>query len=84
MPEGHGQPAQQETLTNGRIENPGFVKLEAIAGAMGFPPALWFGPMGDGERVLDEGPSAIFSSCDPPSKRTIGNVPASRDPSPAT
>ena len=28
---------------NGRIENPGLAKLEAISGAMGFPPALWFG-----------------------------------------
>jgi hypothetical protein len=27
----------------GRIENPGLAKLGAIAGAMGFPPALWFG-----------------------------------------
>ncbi len=30
-------------LRNGRIENPGLAKLEAIAGAMGFPPQLWFG-----------------------------------------
>lgn len=30
-------------LKNGRIENPGLAKLEAIAGAMGFPPQLWFG-----------------------------------------
>ena len=30
-------------LKKGRIENPGLSKLEAIAGAMGFPPALWFG-----------------------------------------
>jgi transcriptional regulator with XRE-family HTH domain len=29
-------------LKKGRIENPGLAKLEAIAGAMGFPPALWF------------------------------------------
>ena len=29
-------------LKNGRIESPGLAKLEAIAGAMGFPPALWF------------------------------------------
>ncbi len=27
----------------GRIGNPGLAKLEAIAVAMGFPPALWFG-----------------------------------------
>ncbi len=30
-------------LKNGRIENPGLAKLEAVAKAMGFPPALWFG-----------------------------------------
>ena len=30
-------------LKNGRIENPGLTKLEAIAGAMGFSPQLWFG-----------------------------------------
>lgn len=30
-------------LKNGRIGNPGLAKLEAIAGAMGFPPELWFG-----------------------------------------
>ena len=29
-------------LKKGRIENPGLAKLEAIAGAMGFPPQLWF------------------------------------------
>ena len=35
-------------LKKGRIESPGLTKLEAIAGAMGFPPALWFGD-DDGE-----------------------------------
>jgi transcriptional regulator with XRE-family HTH domain len=30
-------------LKNGRIENPGLTKLEAISRAMGFPLALWFG-----------------------------------------
>jgi len=29
-------------LRKGRIENPGFEKLRAIAKAMGFPPELWF------------------------------------------
>ena len=38
-------------LKAGRIENPGLAKLEAIAGAMGFPPALWFGEAG--ERIAD-------------------------------
>ena len=36
-------------LRKGRIENPGLAKLEAIASAMGFPPALWFGETGGGE-----------------------------------
>lgn len=39
-------------LKKGRIENPGLSKLEAIAGAMGFPPELWFGTTGN-ERVED-------------------------------
>jgi transcriptional regulator with XRE-family HTH domain len=29
-------------LRKGRIESPGHDKIEAIAKAMGFPPALWF------------------------------------------
>jgi transcriptional regulator with XRE-family HTH domain len=29
-------------LRKGRIENPGYGKMPAIAKAMGFPPALWF------------------------------------------
>src|SRR5829696_3575329 len=29
-------------LRKGRIENPGYEKLAAIAKAMGFPPELWF------------------------------------------
>jgi transcriptional regulator with XRE-family HTH domain len=41
-------------LKNGRISSPGLAKMEAIANAMGFPPELWFGPTGEGERVLDE------------------------------
>ena len=40
-------------LKNGRIGNPGLLKLEAIARAMGFPSELRFGPM-EGERVLGE------------------------------
>src|SRR5215218_7670901 len=30
------------SLRKGRIENPGFEKLRAIAKAMNFPPELWF------------------------------------------
>ncbi len=39
-------------LRKGRIGSPGLNKLEAIANAMGFPPALWFGE--EGERVENE------------------------------
>jgi transcriptional regulator with XRE-family HTH domain len=39
-------------LKNGRIENPGLAKLEAISGAMGFPPALWFEETE--ERITDQ------------------------------
>ena len=30
-------------LKKGRIDKSGLTKLEAISGAMDFPPALWFG-----------------------------------------
>ncbi|CAA9490584.1 MAG: hypothetical protein AVDCRST_MAG05-1871 [uncultured Rubrobacteraceae bacterium] len=39
-------------LKKGRIENPGLSKLEAISGAMGFPPALWFEEAE--ERITDQ------------------------------
>jgi transcriptional regulator with XRE-family HTH domain len=40
------------TLRKGRIENPGFEKLRAIAKAMGFPPELWFEEGGlDGTKI---------------------------------
>ena len=36
-------------LRKGRIENPGYEKMGAIAKAMGFPPEAWFGAVsGDG------------------------------------
>ena len=38
-------------LHKGRIDNPGYEKLLAIARAMGFPPALWFG---DGDLPVPE------------------------------
>jgi hypothetical protein len=40
------------SLRKGRIENPGFEKLRAIAKAMGFPPELWFEEgVGDGSQM---------------------------------
>ena len=41
-------------LRNGRIENLGLAKLEAVSEAMGFPPALWFGEAGEEGRAPDE------------------------------
>ena len=41
-------------LKQGRIENPGLAKLEAISEAMGFPPALWFGEAAEEGRAPDE------------------------------
>src|SRR5918999_1229171 len=34
-------------MSKGKIENPGFDKLRAIAKAMGFPPELWFEEAGE-------------------------------------
>lgn len=41
-------------LRKGRIGSPGLDKLEAISGAMGFPPQLWFGGEGEKGRIPDE------------------------------
>jgi transcriptional regulator with XRE-family HTH domain len=41
-------------LKKGRIENPSLAKFEAISGAMGFPPALWFGDADEEGRAPDE------------------------------
>jgi transcriptional regulator with XRE-family HTH domain len=40
-------------LRKGRMENPGFEKMRAIAKAMGFPPQVWFE-----EDLGDEGGAA--------------------------
>lgn len=44
-------------LRKGRIENPGYEKLRAIAEALGFPPELWFGEV----QKLEEMPGARSS-----------------------
>ncbi len=41
-------------LKKGRIESPGLAKLEAIAAAMGFPPALWFGGVEEGGHLPED------------------------------
>src|SRR5918996_6523390 len=39
-------------LRKGRIENPGYEKLKAIAKVMDFPPELWFEePLGEGRSI---------------------------------
>ena len=43
-------------LRKGRIENPGYEKMLAIARAMGFPPALWFKEARPGGRARDRSP----------------------------
>ena len=53
-------------LRKGRIENPGFAKLEAIAAAMGFPPELWFGT--GKERIVD---SALIAALEDETTRAI-------------
>jgi transcriptional regulator with XRE-family HTH domain len=47
-------------LRKGRIENPGYEKMRAIAKAMGFPPEVWFDkiPGGAVARVEDQGLAA--------------------------
>ena len=54
-------------LKKGRIDNPGFGKLEAIAGAMGFPPELWFFGTGK-ERIVDR---AVIAALEDETARSI-------------
>ena len=58
-------------LRNGRIENPGLAKLEAIAGAVGFPPQLWFG---DAEERAPEAALAVAPE-DGTSREIVAEVP---------
>ena len=52
------------SLRKGRIENPGYEKLRAIAKAMGFPPELWFEDMKNLADVSGGRPSWIWDSED--------------------
>ncbi len=47
-------------LKNGRIENPGLVKLEAIAAVMGFAPDPWFDGGGGVGRAPEEALAAAL------------------------
>ena len=51
-------------LRKGRIENPGFEKLKAIAKAMNFSPELWFEDVEDLENVSGVRPSWFADSED--------------------
>jgi transcriptional regulator with XRE-family HTH domain len=45
-------------LRKGRIENPGYEKMKAIAKAMGFAPEVWFeDTLGDGRPTIQGGES---------------------------
>ena len=57
-------------LRKGRIGSPGLHKLEAIANAMGFPPALWFGE--ERERVESEALLAALE--DETTREILGEV----------
>jgi transcriptional regulator with XRE-family HTH domain len=52
------------SLRKGRIENPGFEKLRAIAKAMNFPPELWFKDVEDLADVSVGRPSWFLDSED--------------------
>ena len=51
-------------LRKGRIENPGFEKLRAIAKAMNFPPELWFEDVENLSEVSGSRPSWFVDSED--------------------
>lgn len=72
-----GAPSYMSNLKNCRIGNPSLAKPEAIAVAMGFPSALWFGDKGG--RVADELPGPKIFNPDQwllaASSRDITNSP---------
>ncbi len=53
-------------LRKGRIENPGFEKLRAIAEAMNFPPELWFEDVENEPDVSSGRPSWFLDRDDKP------------------
>src|SRR5215218_3359694 len=52
------------SLRKGRIGNPGYEKLAAIAKAMGFPPELWFEDVTDLREVSAGRPSWFLDQDD--------------------
>ena len=56
------------SLKNCRIANPGLANLRAISGAIGFPPAPWFGDAeGEGRTPVD----ALLASLEDETLRSI-------------
>ncbi len=55
-------------LKQGRIENPGLAKLEAVSDAMGFPPALWFGDAEEEGHATDD---ALLAALEDETLRSI-------------
>ena len=72
------------SLRKGRIENPGFEKLKAIAKAMGFPPELWFEDVENLRDVSGERPSWFRDSEDNLALLDEEMVEALRDETPRT
>jgi len=66
-------------LCKGRIENPGFEKLRAIAKAMNFPPELWFEDVEDLPDVSGGRPSWFLDGDDKPTLLDDELVKALRD-----
>ena len=66
-------------LRKGRIDNPGFEKLRAIAKAMGFPPELWFEDAENLDRVSGGRPSWFLDQNDKPTLLDEELVDALRD-----
>ena len=62
---------KRTNLRNGRIGSPGLDKLEAIAGAMGFPPQLWFD-----EEPGDRAPDAALAAAleDEAAREILGEI----------
>ena len=66
-------------LKKGRIENPGFEKLKAIAKAMNFPPELWFEDVENEPDVSSGRPSWFLDRDDKPRLLDEEAVEALRD-----
>jgi transcriptional regulator with XRE-family HTH domain len=66
-------------LRKGKIENPGFEKLRAIAKAMNFPPELWFEDVENLPDVSGGRPSWFLDGDDKPTLLDEELVEALRD-----